>query len=480
MSAKVAVIGAGWCGIGVLRTLLEKGHQVDLYEKNDDVGGTWHPSNCYADLRLHDLARQVAYFDYSLPDHIDITERIPSEVIFLYLQNYCKAKKLYEHMIFNSRVLKINYDSKRNKSKIYIQKGDGQVIEREYDYIVYTNGYSCRNIPKLSGADQFSGEIVHSFDVSSAQLSSYVRQNKKITILGASKTATDFALSLHKYGYQFSWLSRAPYWFIRLDPLRQFLKDKKSGRFPNLWYKMGVTLSFFAAQIIPVPSIVMCFFRFFNLIHTYGEKHFDFRKFHLGYIDENQMRDLKRLYSEFGVLGDISLLQEKGICLKSGKFIESDVIICCTGSGAKNPDADVEFQVDGQRFCTSEVKQVYNSKVIPQLPNLIFTAYQSFALGTINGLIQGNWIAKYIELHPSQDYLEKYAITFDHSFFLHPVLFDSSDTLFHKSHALASPYFKSNELSKWSYYKWILKQYFAVHPSLPLDFHLPDRSYKMD
>ena len=48
MSMRVAVVGGGLTGIGCLVELLDAGHDVRLYERNDDIGGVWHPSNCYS------------------------------------------------------------------------------------------------------------------------------------------------------------------------------------------------------------------------------------------------------------------------------------------------------------------------------------------------------------------------------------------------------------------------------------------------
>ena len=77
-SKKIAIIGAGWLGIGCLRILKDQGYDIDIYEKNDDIGGVWHPSNNYADLKIHQPASAVEYFDLPLPSHIDKSEKISS------------------------------------------------------------------------------------------------------------------------------------------------------------------------------------------------------------------------------------------------------------------------------------------------------------------------------------------------------------------------------------------------------------------
>ena len=53
---KIAIIGAGWVGLGCLRKLRDEGHQVDLFEQKNDVGGTWHP-DAFRRFGAHRAAR---------------------------------------------------------------------------------------------------------------------------------------------------------------------------------------------------------------------------------------------------------------------------------------------------------------------------------------------------------------------------------------------------------------------------------------
>lgn len=44
---------------------------------------------------------------------------------------------------------------------------------------------------------------MHSFDAKEDIMKQMIKENKKITIVGGRKTATDFVLNLYKYGYKF-------------------------------------------------------------------------------------------------------------------------------------------------------------------------------------------------------------------------------------------------------------------------------------
>ena len=43
MSDPVVVIGGGLAGLAVAARLAKAGHQVDLYERSETLGGTWAP-----------------------------------------------------------------------------------------------------------------------------------------------------------------------------------------------------------------------------------------------------------------------------------------------------------------------------------------------------------------------------------------------------------------------------------------------------
>ena len=116
---KIAIIGAGWTGLGCLRVLREY-HQVDVYEQKNDIGGTWHPDNCYSRLKIHTPAMTIEYSDFPFPRHIDRFERITSSQVFFYLRDYCTYHNLYQHIAFNHSAKKIFYNTLSRKSRILL------------------------------------------------------------------------------------------------------------------------------------------------------------------------------------------------------------------------------------------------------------------------------------------------------------------------------------------------------------------------
>jgi len=470
---KIAIIGAGWVGVGVLRILKEKGYKVDVFEKRNDIGGVWHPDNAYAGLSIHQASKGIEFFDFPLPSQIDKTERIPSLEVYHYLQKYCQAKNLYPHMQFNLTVMRVNYDSQHKKSTIYYKNSENAEFSIDgYDYVIYTNGFSNHTVPHFPDANNFSGKIIHSFDANEKLMQSLIAENKKITVLGGSKTATDMIIYFYRCGYKVTWLYRTPYWFLRFDPFTQVIKDKIKGKkYRHPFYIAAVILGYLLQQIS--TQIAFLVWRACGVIHTFGNKQSNYSKFHFGYLDESQVDVLKKYSETHGISGEIKNFNKNTILLNDGRLIESDVVICCTGSG-NDATTLIDISVDHEKVLIDKIMEVYRARVIPQVPNLIFTAYHFFTLGIANGLSYGNWIHEYIESNFTEKDLLQNADHYERPFFTHQLLFESDGSIFMKSIKIMDKFFKSGELSRKIFFKWYFFEYlFGVNGPKPLNFKKP-------
>ena len=143
---KVAVIGAGPAGIVSAKTLIQRGHIVDLYEKNDKVGGTI-------------IAGAVPQIKYELQNYIE------------YLHG--QVENLEKHS---------NFTLKLNKT------ADLKTLKGKYDAIVVATG-SRIDIPNIKGFD--NKNVV---TVTEALLHPEIVQNaKNIVILGGGDSGCETA-----------------------------------------------------------------------------------------------------------------------------------------------------------------------------------------------------------------------------------------------------------------------------------------------
>jgi thioredoxin reductase len=471
MKKKIAIVGGGLTGIGCLVELLQAGHDARLYERNDDIGGVWHPSNCYSGLSLHGASAAFEYYDFPLPDFVDKSRPISSAQVYDYLRRYFRHKNLEAHSEFETSIEKISYSQATQKFTLHIvRRGDAGTHTAEFDYVVYTHGFVARTLPRVDGADLFAGQILHSFDLTEAKLVEFVRVNKKIVVVGGSKTATDIILRLHHHDLPATWLYRKNYWFIRSEPLIEILTQRLSGRSGGFVRRAVFVIGDFLGT--KMPRVHLALWRAFGFAHTFGAKHWDFTKYHRGRIETAAMSQLKQCADQHGMIGEIASFTKDGLTLQDGRALACDVVIFCTGSGAHQDLIMVEK--NGRALELTEVRRMYRSRVIPEIPKLIFTAFHLFSFGVVNGLMTGRWIARYIDSEFSEAYLAEHATTYDPPFFAQPsYLFNSSKPFNVSASEMLTPFFQSGEFSKWGYFRWLWQVSFAPKGVPPLDIAAP-------
>ena len=185
------------------------------------------------------------------------------------------------------------------------------------------------------------------------KLDSIIENNKSVTIVGASKTATDFIFNFYKNAYKVTWSYKENYWFLNETPYREMLKSKFN--IFKLKYKFFYLLGNFFSR--SKPQLAYWIWRLGNIIHTYGKKHTHFKKFHGGRIDDMQMSALKKYNDECSVIGEIKCFTQNGIKLKNGKDIQTDCVIFCTGSSFSKHL--VTITVDDMPFPIENVDKMY-------------------------------------------------------------------------------------------------------------------------
>ena len=468
MKAKIAIIGGGLTGIGCLAELVRAGYDAKLYERNDDIGGVWHPSNCYSGLSLHGASAAFEYHDYPFPPGIDKSRPISSPQVFAYLRDYFRHAGFYERSEFGVAVEKVAYAGATGKSILQLRRsGTDDIRHEEFDYVVYTHGFAARTLPDIEGAQRFNGELLHSFDLREEKLAALVEAGRKVVVVGASKTATDMVLRFHRHRYPVTWLYRKNYWFMRSDVLIDIHARKAAGVSQGR-IRRGLL---FAGDLIGTksPRLHLALWRLFGLAHTFGPGHWDFTKYHRGRIEEAPMKILRECARHNSVVGEIASMSPSGIVLKDGTSVACDAVVFCTGSSGH--ESMVPIEKDGVPFALDNVRATYRARVIPQLPRFIFTAFHLFSFGVVNGLMTGKWIEKFIEGGFTEAELAVDADTSEKPFFAGPsYLFDSSQAFNAGAAAMFEPFFRSGELTKKDYFGWLWQVSFATEGIKPLEF----------
>ena len=154
------VIGAGFSGLGMLRSLRDElGLRVQVFETGAGVGGTWY-WNRYPGARC-DSESYIYCFSFSqeLLQDWSWSGKYPEQPeILSYLEHVAERFDLKKDIQFETKVTAASYDDDLNLWHIETDQGD-RVTAR---YLITGIGcISTGNIPDIPGLESFEGEWFH-------------------------------------------------------------------------------------------------------------------------------------------------------------------------------------------------------------------------------------------------------------------------------------------------------------------------------
>jgi cation diffusion facilitator CzcD-associated flavoprotein CzcO/acetyl esterase/lipase len=155
-SPSVAIIGAGFGGIGLAITLKKAGiDSVTIFEKAEGVGGVWRDNNypgAACDVPSH-------LYSFSFEPNPDWSRRFsPQPEILDYLDRCVEKYGLRSSLRLGTEVARAEFDDESGKWRI--ETTGGETVEA--DVLVSACGQLSRPaLTRIEGADRFKGPIFH-------------------------------------------------------------------------------------------------------------------------------------------------------------------------------------------------------------------------------------------------------------------------------------------------------------------------------
>ena len=220
MTGRVAVIGAGPCGLSQLRAFQQakaKGAEIPeivCFEKQSDWGGLWNytwrsgtdefgelvHSSMYRYLWSNGPKEVLEFADYTFDHHFKqpIPSFPPREVLYDYITGRAKDAGVRPWIQFNTAVRSVTYDKNTGKFSLTVERLKDHTRHTDtFDWVVVATGhFSVPNVPQFPGIESFPGRVMHAHDFRSAD----EFKGKDVLIVGASYSAEDVGLQCHKYG----------------------------------------------------------------------------------------------------------------------------------------------------------------------------------------------------------------------------------------------------------------------------------------
>jgi len=208
------IVGGGQNGLQLaarLKLLSVPTLVIDALEKPGDCWRQRYPS-----LYLHDPIF-LDHFPYlPFPDHWPLYTH--KDKMADWLEIYAKAMEI--DFWGNTRCTAAEYDPQTEEWTVAIVRDGRDMVLRPKQFVLATGLSGAKNMPRIEGAETFSGELYHSADHrNSAQFA-----GRNCVIVGSNNSAHDICVDLWEAGAEVTMIQRSPTIVVRAETMRGFSK----------------------------------------------------------------------------------------------------------------------------------------------------------------------------------------------------------------------------------------------------------------
>jgi 4-hydroxyacetophenone monooxygenase len=406
----VGIIGAGMSGLAAAYRLRQAGIPFTIFEKNEDVGGTWF-ENSYPGCRLD--TNNFAY-SYSFVQKMDWPHQFSTrDAILGYFRDVADETGLRDSVQFGTEVTEARFDDATDSWTLRHRGPDGTESVTRVNAIISAVGQLNRpNFPAIPGRDRFAGESWHT-----AQWRHDVElEGKRVAVIGTGASAFQVVPSIAEKVERLDIFQRNPPWMY---PTPNYHDENSAGL---LWL----------FEVVPFYHRWYRFFQFWSSVEgrrrfaavdpewsTPGSVSADnetMRRALIAYLQEqfsdrpdlaakvipNYPPAAKRMLRDNGVWAEalkrphvdlitdgIAEITETGVRTVDGQLHEVDVIIYGTGFTASDFLTPMTVVGAGERDLHEYWQgnsQAYLGVTIPGFPNL-FCLYGPNTNLVVNGSI---------------------------------------------------------------------------------------------
>ncbi|MEQ9688605.1 MAG: NAD(P)/FAD-dependent oxidoreductase [Bauldia litoralis] len=447
----VGIVGAGTAGIILANHLERLGVDYVIFDKADEVGGTWHVHRypgCAVDTPNH-------AYSFSFGSRYRWTRYFsPREQLEDYVIGIAKETGVWDKVRLNTTVEAVTWDETRKKWDITVSsKGERETVEVD----VFVSGVGQLNDPMqvhFKGEESFKGEIFHPIDwPDDLDIS-----GKKVAVVGTGASAMQIVPAIVDEVEELQVYQRTPQWARPIprfhDPIgedQQWLLDTVPFyadwfRLTMLWrYGDGLHPTLRKDPNWPTPT---------RSVNKINERHRvemeDYIKSELAdrpdliekcipdfppygkriLLDAGWFKAIKKPNAELVTEG-IDHIEENAIVTKDGERREADIIVVSTGYRINRMTARLNVTGrDGVKLedvWGEDDPKAYKSITVPGFPNM-FVVYgpntglahggSSIFMNECGGRYIANFIVRMVEddlqvVEATQEATEEYTARVD-------------------------------------------------------------------
>lgn len=396
----VLIVGAGLSGIGaachLVRQCPEKTYAV--FEARGAIGGTWDLFR-YPGIRSDS---DMFTLGYSFRPWSDPTALADGPSIRDYVRDTASEYGVTEHIRFQHRVVRADWDSRTARWTVYARREGGEevVVTCSFlhtcaGYYRYDRGYT----PQLPGAERFAGRIAHP----QHWPPDLDHTGQRVVVIGSGATAVTLVPALAERAAHVTMLQRSPTYILALPArdaaaaaLRRVLPERVV--YPVVRWKNILLLTANYQLSRRAPNLVRRLLRRAargRLPAGYDlDRHFSPRynpwDQRLCVVPDGDLFHAITAGRASVVTDTIDSLTETGIRLASGEELAADVVVTATGLELLAL-GDAQLTVDGAPVDLANTV-AYKGMMLSGVPNFAMT------IGYVNAswTLRADLIARYV------------------------------------------------------------------------------------
>jgi len=222
----IAIIGAGFAGIGTAIRLLQSGiESFTIFERADEIGGTWR-DNTYPGA-----ACDVPSHAYSLSfeQNPGWTQRFsPAAEIQAYLLRIVEKWRLRSHLRTGTAIVGARFDENQGLWTLETSRGESATARVVVSCV---GGLVDPALPDIDGIESFSGEIFHTARWNHAT----DLAGRRVAVIGTGASAVQVVPELAPRVARLAVFQRTPAWVVpKLDKRYSQRARRLFARFPIL------------------------------------------------------------------------------------------------------------------------------------------------------------------------------------------------------------------------------------------------------
>ena len=205
---RVAIVGAGIAGLAVGLKMKRAGYPFTIFEKADEVGGTWR-DNTYPGLRIDVPGPIYTFSEDRAADWSHLY--CEGHEVQSYITGFADRFGLREHIRFGAEIVEARWTG----AAWVVRTAGGD--EDEFDLLLQATGFLHQpRWPEIPGLESFAGEQCHSarFD-HSIQL-----DGRRVGVIGNGSTGVQLTTELAGRASHFTSFQRTPQWVFPAPNMR--------------------------------------------------------------------------------------------------------------------------------------------------------------------------------------------------------------------------------------------------------------------